>query len=867
MPAAFTSIWEKGFLPLRLAPGGDSPTSEALASLLESLGVPKNAKSPALLRLNHSQAASFLKAASGHANSFLETPGEDPQPLRLSEIPCRLPVDLTYDADSNEIHLKLQRGKAQLLIGESTVQVFQSTGAATLLPLPLPGGAPAIAELSNLFQKNHLTRPLDWLPGALPILNEAFQLTSSDGFLGKLDLTPPEPEIRFGIEGSLRLLSATLTFHYPEKPKSADPIAALTSGLTNPEIESKTKRRLHQLGFDEKLELRGEPEILDFFASALPRLQSEWQVEIGERFAHVTRDIQRLTPQLEAHGKGEDWFSFAVNYSTDGGQSLNPSEIRRLLDAGETSTKTAKGKRIAIDRNALQDLQEVLRDVNPDQSAGDFRVSAAQADYIRSTLGQAGEKPAPAPATKITAELRPYQSDGVDWLHSRLAERDAGAILADEMGLGKTLQTLTLISAIKRGTGPALVVAPTSLLHSWAAEAKKFAPHLKTRILHGTATKRKAILEDATSFDLLLTSYGALVRDLEKHREQAYAIIVLDEASYIKNPDTKNAKAARALAATTRSRLALTGTPIENSVRDLWSIMEFALPGYLGTRDDFRERYELPIAANSAAEQSRLRRRLAPFLLRRTKREVAKDLPEKIEQVVYCELSAAQKTAYETFLSKGREQIQQLIDTQGFNKARMSILTTLLRLRQTCCHLRLIDKESTAESGKLEALKELLSEAIDGGHRVLIFSQFVSMLGIVREALNAEKIPHAYLDGSTSAEQRAAQVKEFQSDSGPPVFLISLKAGGYGLTLTKADTVIHFDPWWNPAVENQATDRAHRIGQKNPVTAYKLITSGTIEERILSLQEKKRSVIEAALEDESPMMSGLNEDDIREILS
>jgi SNF2 family DNA or RNA helicase len=314
-------------------------------------------------------------------------------------------------------------------------------------------------------------------------------------------------------------------------------------------------------------------------------------------------------------------------------------------------------------------------------------------------------------------------------------------------------------------------------------------------------------------------------------------------------------------------RFALTGTPMENSVRDLWSIMEFALPGYLGHREDFRQRYEIPIANGSKPEQARLRRRLAPFLLRRTKRAVAKDLPEKIEQTIYCELSAAQRDAYETFLRKGREQIQQLLDTQGFGKARMSILTTLLRLRQTCCHLRLIDKESDAASGKLEALKELVSEAIDGGHRVLIFSQFVNMLALIRESLAAENIAYAYLDGSTPAGQRAAQVKEFQSGDGPPLFLISLKAGGYGLTLTAADTVIHFDPWWNPAVENQATDRAHRIGQKRPVTAYKLITTGTIEERILALQKKKQSVIETALDDEAPMMSGLTEQDIREILS
>jgi superfamily II DNA or RNA helicase len=870
IPGAFPDLWQRGILPLRLAVGVTSadvpqPRPE-LTQLLKTLGVPETSTSPALLRLNQSQAAQFFLAATNASNIQLESPSKDPQPLRVSEIPCRLPIDITYQSGDGTITLDLNRGKTTLLVGEQTVHVFQNTSAATILRLPLPGGAPAIAELSDLFAGGRLVRPLDWLPGALPILNEAFQLTSSDGFLAKLDLTPPEPDILLELDGSLRMLAATLIFNYPERAKSADPIESITAGLTNPESERRARQRLREGGFDEKLELRGEPEILSFYASTLPRLQSEWEVTLGERFEHVTQKVQRLTPKLEPHGSGEDWFSFAINYTTDQGQTLSASEIRRLLDAGQTSTKSAGGNRIAIDTTALEDLQEVLRDTDPDQSGGDYRVSPAQADYIRSTLGEPQGKISAAPDTKITATLRPYQSEGVDWLHTRLSQPNSGAILADEMGLGKTVQTLTLICALNRKT-PALVVGPTSLIHSWAAEAKKFTPHLATTVLHGSAAKRKAILSDLSGTDLLLTSYGALVRDLELHQQNEYSIVVLDEASYIKNPDTKIAKAARALAANAGARLALTGTPIENSVRDLWSIMEFALPRYLGTREDFRQRYELPIAASAKPELSRLRRRLAPFLLRRTKRAVAKDLPEKIEQVLYCELSAAQRTAYETFLSKGREQIQHLLQTQGFGKARMSILTTLLRLRQTCCHLRLIDEKSEASSGKLEALQELLQEAIEGGHRVLIFSQFVKMLGLIRDSLDAQKLSYAYLDGSTPAEQRAAQVKEFQSDQGPPIFLISLKAGGYGLTLTRADTVIHFDPWWNPAVENQATDRAHRIGQKNPVTAYKLITTGTIEERILSLQNKKRNIIETALEDESPMMSGLNENDIREILA
>lgn len=878
IPRAFTQLWQKGTFPLRLVSGGVTSSGvpdpqPQLTSLLESLGIARDLSAPALLRLDQAQASALFEAAAGHPDVHLEGSGEEPEPLRISEIPCRLPVEIAYQNDGN-INLELHCGEAQLLHSESKIWIFQNTAAASILPLPLPGGAAAIAELSDLFAGKTLTRPLDWLTGALALLNEAFHLTSPDGLLSKLDLNPPTPEIGLDIEGSLRLLSAELTFTYPAPPPpgSGDSLeqrlAAITAGLRNPVAEQQARARLRDAGFDQALELRGEAQIFDFYASLLPRLELSWDVTIGERFRHVTRNIERLRPRLDTQGSGEDWFSFSISYSTEGGQTLSASEIRRLLDAGETSTKSASGKRIAIDRAALEDLQEVLRDTNPEQSGGDYEVCAAQAEYIRTTLGESEKSPPPKPPeTQITATLRPYQADGVAWLFQRLGNStaSAGAILADEMGLGKTLQTLTLISALG-ANDPALVVCPTSLIHSWAAEAEKFAPHLKTTVLHGSAEKRKRALTGLGGIDLVLTSYGALVRDLDRHQSQAYSLVVLDEASYIKNPDTKNAKAARALASRASARLALTGTPIENSVRDLWSIMQFALPGYLGSRDDFRQRYEIPIASQSKPEQSRLRRRLAPFLLRRTKRVVAKDLPEKIEQTIYCELSAAQRDAYETFLRKGREQIQQLIDNQGFAKSRMSILTTLLRLRQTCCHLRLIDKQSDAKSAKLDALKELVQEAIGGGHRVLIFSQFVTMLTLIREALDAEKIAYAYLDGSTPAEQRAAQVKAFQAGDQYPVFLISLKAGGYGLTLTAADTVIHFDPWWNPAVENQATDRAHRIGQQNPVTAYKLITTGTIEERILALQKKKQAVIETALDDEAPMMSGLSEQDIREIL-
>jgi SNF2 family DNA or RNA helicase len=342
---------------------------------------------------------------------------------------------------------------------------------------------------------------------------------------------------------------------------------------------------------------------------------------------------------------------------------------------------------------------------------------------------------------------------------------------------------------------------------------------------------------------------------------------VLDEAQHIKNRQTQNAQAVKAVRS--RHRLVLTGTPLENSVLDLWSIFDFLMPGYLGSAQDFRERYELPITRDRSVEvQARLGRRLRPFILRRLKREVAPDLPAKLEQVVLCDMTDAQRSIYRQVMEAGRREALEAVGAQGFAKSRMLILTTLLRLRQICCDLRLLKLDNidpATASGKLDLFGELLEEALDGGHRVLVFSQFVSMLTLLREKLDGEQVGYCYLDGSTI--DRAGVVQRFQSRDDIPVFLISLKAGGVGLNLTAADTVIHFDPWWNPAVEQQATDRTHRIGQTRVVTSYKLITRGSVEEKILTLQQRKREVIQSTLGGEEQLADAVTWEEIQELLA
>lgn len=404
------------------------------------------------------------------------------------------------------------------------------------------------------------------------------------------------------------------------------------------------------------------------------------------------------------------------------------------------------------------------------------------------------------------------------------------------------------------------MVCPSSLLFNWVREAQRFVPELKVLCIEGA--DRSKLFSGIRENNLVVTSYPLLRRDIERYRGFEFASIILDEATHIKNPDTQNAQAAMTLVG--RHRFVLTGTPVENSVRDLWSILHFALPGYLGRREDFRERYELPISRGSASERTRLAKRLRPVMLRRLKQQVVKELPEKIEQITFCDLSPEQEEFYQKLRQESRRKIEELASAKDQGRARIAMLTALLRLRQVCCDLRLVGQDAERPSGKMELLEELLEEAMDGGHRVLVFSQFVSMLRLIRTRMDAAGIRYGYLDGET--KDRAKAVDDFQQSDDLPLFLISLKAGGVGLNLSAADTVVHFDPWWNPAVEAQASDRAHRIGQTRVVTSYKLIARATVEEKILNLQQKKRELIQSMVESEEPLMTGLSMAEITELL-
>ncbi len=491
----------------------------------------------------------------------------------------------------------------------------------------------------------------------------------------------------------------------------------------------------------------------------------------------------------------------------------------------------------------------------------------------------------PHPVAGLQAELRSYQEAGLAWLQF-LADLGVGGILADDMGLGKTIQALAALAWRRERDGPApsLVVAPTSVAPNWIREAKRFVPNLKTLLLHGTDRheRREAVPES----DIVVTTYALLRRDIGQLRDVRFRYVILDEAQHIKNHTAATTAAARALNA--ESRLALTGTPLENRLLELWSIVDFVNPGMLGTWREFSRRWERPVeeaigdraaateagaavpdqlpAASGGAEAESLRARIRPFLLRRTKAEVQRDLPPKIESDVVVELTPAQRRAYAALAAATREDLGKRVASEGFEKSRMVILTALLRLRQMACDPRLVDPRYEADdSAKLGAFRELVSEVIASGRRALVFSQFVQLLTLLREDLDAQDIPYAYLDGRT--RDREAAIDEFVEGT-MPVFLLSLRAGGTGINLAAADVVIHLDPWWNPAVEEQATDRAHRIGQEKTVSVYRIIASGTIEEGILRLKERKRALARAVIGDgDTGLPRGLSEEDIDELLS
>ncbi|MDD2709168.1 MAG: SNF2-related protein [Verrucomicrobiae bacterium] len=890
----FEGRWKKGRSPLSGLPTNIpfslSPQDRFLLDAIEKLG---DGSHPAMLPLDSQKLCVLLPKLIDHPRATL---GKS-QPLSIQANPCRFGI-VAHLESTGEIILQKAAGQGPLpLIEGEQSWVFQPPA---LRPLGIP---PEIASLLHAPIKISRQQIPDFLSRTWPKLEKNCDI-QADFKSSDFSFSPLNPSFTLELSGGLARMDAWLRCSYAQQTMTlgapandiwlADPQSPTRYSTRHAAAEAGAIQRLQRAGFtgpNEKglFQLAGQNKVLLFIARDFPQLQKAWKITVETRLDRSMKEnIEVIEPQFSAVSSGEQWFDLDVAFQSKGGERFSAGDIQQLLLKGQNYTTLKNGRLGILNTDAVHELQEALLDASPRQQDGKYRLDSVQIGFLDETIRQQNGWAPPSlapwrdcaarqrgeakfeipPLGALDSILRPYQKTGIGWLNF-LRENQFGGILADEMGLGKTLQVLAFLQSLKNQGQlnlPCLVVCPTSLTFNWASEAAKFTPGLRTLVLHGT--QRHDLFGKIAGADLVITSYGLMRRDADRHRDLEWDTVILDEAQHIKNRQTQNAQAVKA--ARSRHRLVLTGTPMENSVLDLWSIFDFLMPEYLGTARDFKDRYELPITRDKDPKaQTRLARRTRPFLLRRLKKEVTRDLPEKIEQTAFCELSDDQRAIYQQMLEAGRREVTAAVGAQGLPKSRMLVLSALLRLRQICCDLRLLQldaaRESNQPSGKLELFSELLDEVLDGGHRVLVFSQFVSMLTLLRERLEEEGVACSYLDGSTV--DRAKVVEQFQTDEKIPVFLISLKAGGVGLNLTGADTVIHFDPWWNPAVEDQATDRAHRIGQTRLVTSYKLITRGTVEEKILNLQNRKRDAIRNILGTEDQLVETLNWEEIQELLS
>jgi superfamily II DNA or RNA helicase len=754
-------------------------------------------------------------------------------------------------------------------------------------------------------------RVLHFMENELPLIEKSMEVatkvTSSD-----FERILGEPAMRLVIAGDPERASLVLYADYEGVPgprAGVDFIDSLFAAphskkklgyyVRNLEVENEALDWLHDHGCHITPQKTIEPvdgtrAVMNFIGRDVPLIQRKgWKVEFDEGFSDLTNRAEWVHPVVDIQkAKQPGWFDVSYHYEDENGKEVSDSWVEQAL-VENRSCFEEDNRLFLLDMAAIDSVHDVFDDcsVKEPRSCGGVRLGDIHAGYSMSSLqlidgvkiqcDEAWKRRVAEQNRHIELEkvpiskglqgvLRPYQKEGVFWLRY-LENCGFAGILADEMGLGKTVQTLAWLE-MKRTSesancGPALIVCPTSLVENWADEAIKFTPNLK--LMCFTGPHRKKSVEDFDKMDVIVTSYALLRRDIQMYEERRFSVAVLDEAQHIKNHSTQNAKAAKRVKSA--HRVVLTGTPIENSITDLWSIMDFLMPKYLGNHRQFRESYEIPLQThgpNADRVQQRLKRKVHPFMLRRLKIDVVKELPPKIEKIASCVMTSDQRRAYEQLLSNSRNQVYGLVADKGFKQARFEIFKTLTRLRQACCHLELLKMpniKADQPSGKLDLFHELLDEAIDGGNRILVFSQFVAMLKILRRELDKRKIQYCYLDGST--RERMKEVRRFNNTPEIPAFLISLKAGGTGLNLTGADTVIHYDPWWNPAVEDQATDRAHRIGQERTVYSLKLITKDSVEEKVLALQRRKKSIINATLSTDEQVMEKLSWEDVQELLA
>ena len=704
-------------------------------------------------------------------------------------------------------------------------------------------------------------------------------------------------------DGTLEL---SMMFNYGNQLCSADATRFGSAGtamfwLRNSQEELQRHEELIHFGFSHRTKrtvsgpsvvyrLNDREAVGMFIEEVIPRWEREGrEFLLSAGLASLAGENSRLTLGTTLRGSGPDWFELGVRLSS-GGAAVRWNDLTAAAARGENYLPPAagSGNRFVRIPDALRRLAASLQPVItylpgvddapdaeiiriPRQAAYYWADAASElpgavpVDFLRLKLDYDSVLSSPArpelDPSVFHGQLREYQKTGVAWLDG-MSDRGCNLILADEMGLGKTVQMLAFLAVSPQKRLPALVVCPTTLVGNWAAEIRRFLPGFRTLVVNGP--NRDSLWEKAATREIVITSYALVRRDIRQISAIKWSTLILDEAQHIKNPLSLNARTCKSIPSA--RRIVLTGTPLENSAEDLWSMFDFLHPGLLGSLNSFREKYS-EIAA-SAELKRELVRRIAPFMLRRRKSDVCLELPPKQEQLLYCDMEPPQRKLYLALEKRANEQYRKFSELEAGDRSitRIHLLASIMRLRQICCAPELLPggEGTGVSSAKLELLNELLLETLDSGHKVLIFSQFTSMLSIIRDSLTAQQIEFEYLDGST--HDRAERIDRFNSDPDVRVFLLSLKAGGVGVNLTSADTVIIFDPWWNPAVEDQAADRTHRIGQTRSVNIMRLVVRDSIEERILALHERKRALFNDLVEESTEAMSSLSIDDVKFLL-
>lgn len=637
---------------------------------------------------------------------------------------------------------------------------------------------------------------------------------------------------------------------------------------------------IENTGFEKntvKYSMTDENKIYELLTSGISELTAICEVNISDDF----KKINIKYPKTMAMGIKLSSNIIEIDISR---LEFDPAELKNILSSYKIKKKYFKlkdGSFLNLDNEYFNTLLRLVEDLNvteKDLEEGHIEMPKYRSLYLdnliknnawiqaEKTLGfkemirsinESDDSDFELPEN-LKPIMRSYQVTGFKWLKS-LSKYSLGGILADDMGLGKTLQVISLLSS-DNSSKPSIVVCPTSLVYNWKSEIERFSPNVSTLIVSGSSQERYSLIETINTYDIILTSYDLIKRDIEYYENYEFNYCILDEAQYIKNASTQNAKAVKLLKSNVR--FALTGTPIENSLADLWSIFDFIMPGYLLNYNKFKEKYEMPIVKDGDKDiLQRLNRQIQPFILRRLKKDVLKELPDKIETVTYAQMETTQRKLYAAELMRLNNEFRNEINEKGYENSQIKILAMLTKLRQICCDPSLCYENYDGGSAKLDLCMEIVKNSIENNHKVLIFSQFTSMLGIIEKQLKLNNIDYYLLTGATKSMERLELANKFNIDR-TPVFLISLKAGGTGLNLTGADVVIHFDPWWNISAQNQATDRTHRIGQNNKVQVFKLIAKNTIEEKIEKLQQNKKDLAESVIKKGEVLINSLTKDEI-----